>query len=326
MSRVVLLVCLWGILVVSTDTAFAQTPAETSAEAAPQPENPTAETRPAPPPSAEDQPVPSDTTGRDLVERGRNLFEYGDYPSVIKVLRYGLENNRFNDEELLEAHRLLGVVYLILQKRDQAREHFLILLTREPDYELDPLYVPPIIIDFFETTREENKDLLDAIRARRLGEGEARKPLETTTVVHNVNPYYINFIPFGAGQFQNGEPVKGTLFLVGQTVALALNVSGYFMSISLEGSDGLYSKGDSNTARNWRIVQYSALGALSALVIGGVVDALVNYEPYTVEEPETSEEPEVTSTQPAEPTADTEPLGETPKPDASDRDGALDND
>ena len=224
--------------------------------------------------------LPEDASGADILEHGKNLFEYGDYPGMVAALKRGLDLNRFKGEQLTEAHRLLGIGYFILQNRAKSHEHFLRLLTQNPDFQLDPLYVPPIIIEFFETIREENREMLEAIRAEREKKEEEDQQAEPSVIVRRKNPYYVNFVPFGAGQFQNDEPIKGTLFLSAETLALGLNVTGFFMSKSFEGNDGYYSPGDASAARKWRIVQYSALGAFGALVIGGIIDALVNYEEY----------------------------------------------
>ncbi len=221
-----------------------------------------------------------DANGTELLERAQNLFEYGDYPSMSQILEAGLEANKFNEEQLPTVRRLLGIGSFILQDRKKARENFLILLTLNPDEQLDPLYVPPIIIDTFESIRSEHKEMLDAIRAERLKAKEEKPEEERVDVVRKYNPYFVNFIPFGAGQYQNGEAVKGTLFLTGEVVLLGLNVASYFVSDSLKGDDGLYSSDNAKMAREWRIVQYTALGALTVLAVGGIVDAVLNHREY----------------------------------------------
>ena len=218
--------------------------------------------------------------GEEILERAQNLYEYGDYAGMVKLLSGGLNRKIFENGQLTSVHRLLGIGHFILQNRNKSREHFLRLLTKDPDHQLDPLYVPPIIIDFYEGIREEHKEMLDAIRIQQRKEEERRREQAAEKIVLKKNPYFVNFIPFGAGQFQNGKAVKGTLFLTGQAIALSLNITGYWIAENLEGEDGYYSKADARTAKNWRIVQYASLGVLGALVIGGIVDALLDHREF----------------------------------------------
>ncbi|RJO72609.1 MAG: hypothetical protein C4523_02930 [Myxococcales bacterium] len=242
-------------------------------------------------PSPSPPPLPENASGADILMLGKNLYDYGDYPEMVRILELGLEKSLFSSDEEAEVHQMLGIGHFILQNRPKAREHFLQLLTGEPTYQLDPIFVPPIIIEYFESLREENRELLAAILAQRRGEQQAEPP--EGELLREKNPYFVNFIPFGAGQFQNGEPIKGTLFLTGEIVALGLNAAGYFVSREFAGDDGYYTSGNAEQARQWRIVQYAGLGALGALVIGGVIDAILNYKEYNeivVEPPAANEE------------------------------------
>ncbi len=232
--------------------------------------------------NAFDAPLILKETGREELAHIENLFQYGDYPAVVTHAEEALRRRLFDsEEEQLKVYRFLGVTYYILQNRPRSKESFMLLLTRDPDHQLDPLLVPPIIIDFFEKIRSDNKELLDEIRAARLKEQQKQEP-ETRDIYYQRNHYFVNFIPFGAGQFQNGDNIKGTLFATGQVAALALNITSYFMVRGLKGDDGYYSKSDAADARDWRITQYVSLGAFVALAIGGVIDAALNYEEYNV--------------------------------------------
>lgn len=222
-----------------------------------------------------------DATDKEVLENGRHLYEYGDYGGMVELLEQALAEGRFQGVERLEVHRLLGFGHFILQDRVKSREHFLQLLTREPDAELDPLYMPPTVIDFFKNIREENREMIEAIRKHRKGEeeGEGAQP-SGPPVIREKNPYFVSFIPFGAGQFQNGDKIKGTLFLTGEIAMLGVNISSYLVSANLDGDDGYYSKDNAKAAKNWRIAQYVSLGVFTALVVGGIIDAVLNYREY----------------------------------------------
>jgi tetratricopeptide (TPR) repeat protein len=271
-------------------SAWAQeTETEPDAAKAPQSEN-----EQAPVTDAAIQFDPTDNS-EAIITRGQYLFEYGDYAGMVALLEAALGQERFDESDLLSVHRLLGIGHFILQNRPKAREHFLRLLTRDPEAHLDPLYVPPIIIEFFEQIREENSEMLAAILQQRQQAEEARLQTEAPpaqTVRLRYNPYFVNFLPFGAGQYQNDQPVKGTLFLTSEIVALGINIAAYFVSDSLKGPDGAYSPGSAKLAREWRVAQYVSLGVLAALMIGGTVDAALNYEEYTTIAVEPDEQPQ----------------------------------
>jgi len=220
------------------------------------------------------------SSGEEELELVANLFQYGDYPAVITHLEEAMRQGLFQaEEQLLEAYRHLGVTYYILQQKERSKESFMLLLTREPDYKLDPLYVPPIIIDFFESIKKENQQLLDEIRqARQKAAQEEEKPLKKE--YYRYNAYAVNFIPFGVGQFQNAQPIKGTLFATSELICLALNVTSYFMVRGYRGDDGMYTSGNAKLARDWRITQYVSLGAFVVLAVGGVIDAALNYREF----------------------------------------------
>jgi len=226
------------------------------------------------------------TSGLEALSRAKVLYEYGQYPEMVDLLNTGLEKATFSEDQLEDVHRMLGVGYYIVNNRPKSSEHFLRMLTKNPDAELDPAYVPPAIIKHFETIKRENRSLLEMIKAQR-SDSPTKTKFER---IHN--PYFVNFIPFGAGQFQNREPTKGALFLSGQILALGINVTAYFVSLNLESKDGYYSTGNSARAKEWQIVQYTSLGVFVALMIGGIIDAAVNHEPFTfvAVEPEATED------------------------------------
>lgn len=217
--------------------------------------------------------VPVD--GKETLARARVLYDYGQYPEMVDLLDDGLKKSIFADSDLEEVNRFLGIGYFIINNSPKSSEHFLRMLTKNPDAGLDPASVPPTIIKHFEKIKNENRALLDIIRAQK-NDAPTKVRLER---IHN--PYFVNFIPFGAGQFQNKEPTKGALFLSGQLLALGINVTAYFVSLNLESYDGYYSAGNSERAKQWRIVQYTSLGVLVALMVGGVIDAVIHHEPFT---------------------------------------------
>ena len=54
-----------------------------------------------------------------------------------------------------------------------------------------------------------------------------RAPVRPTSTAssgaHEVRPYYVNLIPFGAGQFQNGQRCKGLAFAISEATTAGLS-------------------------------------------------------------------------------------------------------
>lgn len=97
--------------------------------------------------------------------------------------------------------------------------------------------------------------------------------------VYETRPYYKNFIPFGVGQFQNGDTGKGTFFLVSQVATAAVSVAA-FAYLQFHLSDrGYVQAEDASTARSFQLVQLGSAVAFYGLVGWGIVDALVHHRP-----------------------------------------------
>ncbi|QDG54591.1 hypothetical protein FIV42_28750 [Persicimonas caeni] len=236
------------------------------------------------------------------LERAQKAFQDAEYDLLRPLLEPTLSpTSQFaQTESELEARTLLGVgLYFEAQKvtdaeqrrelLDTTRRHFLEILRKEPDHSLNPLLYPASVVELFEAVREENAEELDKIRAQRddANGDVAAQGLKSIYIQREVDHrlYAANFLPFGLGQFQNGEQVQGTLFAGAQTAALGLNVASYVMIESLRGDDGYYDRGAGGTteqALQWRTAQYVGLGLFVGFYAWSVIDALRDYEPYDV--------------------------------------------
>jgi len=129
---------------------------------------------------------------------------------------------------------------------DAAAQEFRKLLQLQPDYRFDPLLDPPQVIDLFngvlhaheaEVANLEAKQR-EAARARQRDREECEKLRAGPTVIEKRfgrNSFLLNFVPFGAGQFQNGHRRKGWAFLAGQASLAAASVAALTTNFSLYG-------------------------------------------------------------------------------------------
>jgi hypothetical protein len=177
------------------------------------------------------------------LKRAKDRFEFGAWADCAGTLRPFLAREPLlKDEEAVEAWRMLGLAEYHLGDRPAARAAFVNLLSVDPDYALDPFLVPPPIVDFFDRVKRETEPDLAPLRERKravreqqrlaeearrrlLAEEQARNGPPTKVVKVQERVYLLNWLPFGIGQFQNGERSKGMSIAAGQLTLALVNVA-----------------------------------------------------------------------------------------------------
>jgi hypothetical protein len=194
------------------------------------------------------RPAPAPPTPRESFDRARTAFGRAEYGRAIELLHPLLYPEVLLDSEgeAVQAHRMLGVSYLFENQPDDARREFRKLLELRPDYRFDPLLDPQRVVDFFNQVVKEEESAIAAIEARRRQreqEVAARRQREAARLVAPGGPpivyerrsYAINFVPFGAGQFQNGQRRKGWMFLGVEAGLAAVSVGAFATNFALYG-------------------------------------------------------------------------------------------
>jgi TolA-binding protein len=236
----------------------------------------------------------------------RNYSEAEDRLRALVDPKMGLKELSL----LSQARMYLGAVLLAQGKRDAAGDVFEKMILEDPSFEPDPLSFPGDVINTFFDVRgqlqekirqsAQNAARLEAERRARVEEERRRQEAwlaqvkqmateEKNTVRHS---RLIAFLPFGAGQFQNGDRVLGWTFLATQAACIigtGITVPMYSYargraedearSGDLEREAQLYQ----DRADNIRTVNLSFAGAFAALAITGIVQANLSYVPETVE-------------------------------------------
>jgi tetratricopeptide (TPR) repeat protein len=185
------------------------------------------------------------------VEVSRTLYDNGKYAEALKRANDAMERSNFTDAQRLTLHELAALSAFNLGDVKASQKHFLQLLQLDPDHQLDPFAVAPAAIKVFEQVRRDNADSLNLVRQqlalraeqtrretadreRALKEQEERRrrveELARTVTVRTVEkrPFLVNFIPFGAGQFQEGRVGPGVAFAVIEAVMGITSVISYF--------------------------------------------------------------------------------------------------
>lgn len=243
-------------------------------------------------------------TPRETFERGRTAFGRAEYKRAIEILNPLLYPEVLLDSEgeVVQAHRMLGVSYLFTGDSEAAKREFHKLLELRPDYRFDPLLDPQQVVDAFNAVLKDEESEIAAIEGRRkLRDAEIAARLQretrlhaTTTVLrYERHAYLLNFVPFGAGQFQNGERRKGWFFFGVEAGLAAISVGALATNFALYGANP-YRKclqtpppmgacqeidhTDEDHSRTLLRVQLLSGGLFFATAIWGVVDAVRHFQ------------------------------------------------
>lgn len=243
----------------------------------------------------------------DDLRRAKDHFEYGEYEEARRVAEELLTRNVLAaDESLIEANRIVALAYLYGDRQDRlqkAQAYFLQLLSIEPDYRLDPFFTPPAAVAFFDEVRTEHEERLAPIReqrrlakqARAAEEAARRRFLEERRkeqvdagagILRVVERRHLPvvFLPFGAGQFQNGQKGAGVTIASIQVGAGLTSLVSYLIVDRLQGADGGYAPEDLRTARTFDTVKWASAAVFYLSWVYGALDAWAGFEQEVVHE------------------------------------------
>lgn len=239
----------------------------------------------------------------DLREAAR-AYDRGDYRRVIRLLDPLLYPTiKFaRQTQAVLAHKLLGISYVFTKDRVEAEKQFLAILSQQPRFQLDPLVYPDAAVEAFEEVKRRNAEKIKTILERERKEAERRRQerlrkeaerrrLErlarrASTVLERTiveKPYWLNFLPLGVGQFQNGHRVKGYALMISQLALAGLSL-GSFIAGEYGLPAGPLPSEDYDRAQTLMAVQLTSAGICLGLVAYGVIDALFYHRPRSVQE------------------------------------------
>lgn len=217
------------------------------------------------------------------LERARQSFRQHDFDAAIKLATFLL----YPDEklalpvDLVEAHVILGASNFETGHRAEAKTEFEKALQIQPDKSLTDLLFSEGAIQLFDETKADlvARAERDAQLRKLADERERIRKYKESLVVVERRSFGVNFVPFGAGQFQNKHRVRGVLFAAGEGVTGGVSV-GVFLYLA--GKYGLNAKVPVLEGPGVRRLQQLEIGAgiaFFAIYAVGVVDALLHYQP-----------------------------------------------
>ncbi len=246
----------------------------------------------------------------EAMNRARVTFEYGDYPQASRLLAALVEVGRFESASLrAEAYRLLGLSLFYQGRRGEAYSAFLEYLFLEPDAQLDPFYVPPAAVSFFEQVKKEAESKLLPIRAQKRSEQQARQKAaseeadrrrqreleEERRKLQQFSPsverrvvqreFWVSVMPFGIGQFQNGDRSLGIALATAEVIAGAASGGSALLIEQLrDANTGRFNnRGPGSTpyltASRLNVLKWASAGVFYALWAAGAVHAAMRFKP-----------------------------------------------
>lgn len=230
-------------------------------------------------------PATAHATPEDELRDAENSYLYGDYPRVIAKLTPIVEPDILlaDPEDLVRAYELLGLASFFLDRTDAARTWFERLIRFRPDARLNPVLVPPPAVAFFDDIRaalaDEIAAMREALRRQQAEEEERRRRalLTQVRVETRVNSRLVASLPFGAGQFQNGDTALGYTLLATQAATSITSLACFLAIEDLRLPTNRFDRADIDRVETLRDVQVWTGAIALVLMAGGIVHAWATF-------------------------------------------------
>ncbi len=246
------------------------------------------------------------------LEKAHNAYvahRYDDAESRLRALLDPATSELKDPDAMADARMYLAAVLLAEKKTDEAASVLEDLLIQRPDYQADPLRVSLEAVDAFTDAKVRLRDKLNAMqveKVRRAQEEKAKleaerqkqalrlamlEKLATSEVVVERHSRWLSIVPFGVGQFQNGQTTEGWIFLTGEGLLAAGTIvaAGYAYAYE-EQAWKYHQQGNSSaqsaysSAAHWAAITDDILaGGLVLTALAGIVHAEATYVPERVE-------------------------------------------
>lgn len=261
------------------------------------------------------------------VETVRANYNASNYPECLKRAQEALRSANLSDEQRVEISKYAGLSASNLGDKGLADKYFLQLLQLNPDYVLDPFAVAPPVIKDFEELRKKNSDGLSLVRkqlalraAEAQREAEKKKAEEKKRAEEELNrlrlaatevtvrtvekhSFLVNFVPLGAGQFQQRRYGWGIAFASAEALLTLTSMVAFFNIESMfeehtevldnrlleDGTIGQVNlivrripKERQAEAKTWNVVKMAAGIAALGVAVAGIIEAVIHHQDEVV--------------------------------------------
>ena len=210
----------------------------------------------------------------DELRDARDAFVRKDCKDARLRLKDLLFPEQLSDrDDLFYAHAMLGACEVTDQPED-AKEQFAEALQVEPDGSLDKQFFSTDAIQTFDDVKAK----LAIEREERMVQERVAERLQNAQSFRETNPYLV-YVPFGIGQFNNGDFAKGGAFLAGEFLTAGTSIG---IWLYLAETYGLHSSSvpfaEAQTVHNLQGVEIATGALFFAGAIGGIVEARLHYK------------------------------------------------
>jgi tetratricopeptide (TPR) repeat protein len=217
------------------------------------------------------------------LDRARQSFREHDYDSARKLATFLLypDEKLAQPVDLVEAHVILGASDFETGHRAEAKIEFEKALQIQPEKALTDMLFSEGAIRLFDETKAdiEARARRDAELRKIADEQERIRKYRESLVVVERRSFGVNFVPFGAGQFQNKQPTRGILFAAGEGITAGISASVFVYLAGKYGFNAAVPTSEVPGARQLQQIEIAAGAAFYALYAWGVVDSLLHYRP-----------------------------------------------
>ncbi|CAN5623902.1 hypothetical protein BH11MYX1_BH11MYX1_25580 [soil metagenome] len=220
----------------------------------------------------------------DELDQAKAAYRGGQYSRALPLfnaLLYPPPPKLASPKDLADAYLALGVCRFETGDTPGAKREFDQALSFDTDVRIDPLIISDqTAIDAFNQTRVDREQRTAAEQERKR-KADLRK-LRESIIGFESHPLYLNFVPFGVGQFQNKQPGKGIAFAASEVVTLTVSASIWIYLVNTYGIRSTRVRADDAVrVRSLQQIEIGSGFAFLGLWVLGAVDAYLHYKPQT---------------------------------------------
>ncbi|MBR4985631.1 MAG: hypothetical protein IKY83_07825 [Proteobacteria bacterium] len=222
-------------------------------------------------------------TYANALMRAENAYVRRKYETVIEILRplYDTAHCIDDPDSILEINLLLGVAYFEQNNLTLADTFFMNILRSDPEHIVGSIItLPESSAHRIESLREQHAEELESLRKQ----SAPNTVIESLYVLAETEKhhYWINFLPFGAGEFQMHQNEWGAVYASTQLAGIALSILGGGMVEHYRGNNFMFTPDHYTKAKTWQKVQIAGVAILGASYVASVIHALFIHEDKTM--------------------------------------------
>ncbi|MBI5545977.1 MAG: tetratricopeptide repeat protein [Deltaproteobacteria bacterium] len=210
-------------------------------------------------------------------------YENGEYAPAVEGFEKAIAAGIASRSERSLARLYLASALLSLKEADRARTVLAALVADDPSATADTAIFPPRLLQLLEESRRAAGPRPAPARDESVSKADLPlappPPLLLVPAAPPAEPpaFALALVPFGVGQFANGSPRKGALFLSGELLAygtFAVGLGVFQAKVVGHDSNGTVILQNQSDNR-WQVLYLAALYTGLAITAVGIVDAII---------------------------------------------------